>query len=286
MNYTWYSLEGSFTNITFSGLTGTIDQTEWDKIGETGIYITFYANDSAGNIGSAHVLIVKDTNIPQITIITPLENEFFGVNAPDFIIDVEESNLNSTWYTIDDGITNITFSDPIGTIDQTEWEKISSSGSVTIKFYANDTLGFLGFAQIIIYKDIDAPSSQLVFIPHSGTNVVNTSTIFTFTEEDGLGSGVSVIRYKINDSAWIDYTGGFDLTGYAYGYYNISYYAIDEVGNIESVNSIIVELVDISSEPEPQFPIELTILISVISGVAVISIAILVLIRRKRGGIE
>ena len=285
LNYTWYNIEGGL-NITFSGLTGTIDQTEWDKIGEGGFYITFYANDSAGNIGSAWVLIVKDTLIPQITIIAPLENGFFGVNAPDFNIDIEESNLNSTWYTIDDGITNITFSGFIGTIDQTEWEKKSSSGPVTIRFYANDTSGLLGFEQVIIYKDIDAPSSQLVFIPHSGTNVVNTSTIFTFTEEDGLGSGVSVIRYKINDSAWIDYTGGFDLTGYAYGYYNISYYAIDEVGNIESVNSIIVELVEIPSEQAPPMPIEMIILISVISGGLVIGVATLLLIRRKRGRIE
>jgi len=192
LNSTWYNIEGGL-NITFIGLTGTIDQTEWDKIGDGGFYITFYANDSAGNIGSAWVLIVKDTNIPQITIYAPLENGFFGVNAPDFNIDIEESNLNSTWYTIDDGITNMTFIGFAGTIDQTEWEKKSSSGSVTIRFYANDTLGRLGFEQVIIYKDIDAPSSQLVFIPHSGTNVVNTSTIFTFTEEDGLGSGVQII---------------------------------------------------------------------------------------------
>jgi len=285
LNSTWYNIEGGL-NITFSGLTGTIDQTEWEKIGDGGFYITFYANDSAGNIGLRWVLIVKDTSIPQITIYTPLENEFFGVNAPDFNIYIEESNLNSTWYTIDDGITNITFSESIGTIDQTEWEKKSSSGSVTIRFYANDTLGLLGFEQVIIYKDIDVSSSQLAFIPHSGTNVVNTSTIFTLTAEDGLGSGVSVIRYKINDSAWIDYTGGFDLTGYAYGYYIISYYAIDEVGNIESVNSIIVELVEIPSEQAPPMPIELIILISVISGGAVIGVATLLLIRRKRGRIE
>lgn len=285
LDSTWYNIEGGL-NITFSGLTGTIDQTEWEKIGDGGFYITFYANDSAGNIGLRWVLIVKDTSIPQITIYTPLENEFFGVNAPDFNIYIEESNLNSTWYTIDDGITNITFSESIGTIDQTEWEKKSSSGSVTIRFYANDTLGLLGFEQVIIYKDIDVSSSQLAFIPHSGTNVVNTSTIFTLTAEDGLGSGVSVIRYKINDSAWIDYTGGFDLTGYAYGYYIISYYAIDEVGNIESVNSIIVELVEIPSEQAPPMPIELIILISVISGGAVIGVATLLLIRRKRGRIE
>lgn len=137
----------------------------------------------------------------------------------------------------------------------------------------------MGFEQVTIYKDIDAPSSQLVFVPHSGTNVVITSTIFTFTEDDGVGSGVSVIRYKIDDSAWMDYTGGFDLSGYAAGSHNISYYAIDEAGNIESVNSIIVELLVVSSEPP--MPIELIILISVIGGVAVIAVVALLLFKRK-----
>ena len=78
----------------------------------------------------------------------------------------------------------------------------------------------------------------IVFTPDSGTNSVITSTTFTLTANDGSGSGVSVIRYKINDSSWIDYTDGFDLSGYAIGYYNISYYAIDNVGYTENVNSI------------------------------------------------
>ncbi|GAH59198.1 unnamed protein product, partial [marine sediment metagenome] len=145
----------------------------------------------------------------------------------------------------------------------------SNSGSVTIRFYANDTTGNIGYTDVIIYKDIDVPSSQLIFTPYSGTIAVITSTIFTLTANDGLGSGVSVIRYKINDSSWIDYTDGFDLSGYAIGYYNISYYAIDNVGNIENVNSILVELVEIPSPP-PEIPGFDLIFMLVVIGVSLI----------------
>lgn len=32
LNARWFSLDGSTTNIPFSGLTGTIDQTEWARL--------------------------------------------------------------------------------------------------------------------------------------------------------------------------------------------------------------------------------------------------------------
>jgi hypothetical protein len=273
LDSTWYTIDGGITNITFTGLTGTVDQTEWDKLSDGDLTLTFYAKDSAGNIGSLGVLINKDAGIPQITINTPLTDEFFGSNAPNFDISIIESDLNSTWYTIDGGITNIIFIGLTGSINQTEWEKISSSDSVTIRFYANDTTGNIGHADVIINKDIAAPSSQLIFTPYSGTNEVITRTTFTLTANDGSGSGVSVIRYKIDDSSWIDYTGGFDLSGYAIGSYNISYYAIDNVGNIENFNSILVELVD---EP-PEIPgYDLIFLL------AAIGISLVITIRKRK----
>ncbi|MFX1497214.1 MAG: SBBP repeat-containing protein [Promethearchaeota archaeon] len=272
LDTTWYTIDGGVTNIIFTGLTGTVDQTEWDKLSDGALTLIFYANDSAGNIGSVGVLIIKDTSMPQITINAPLANEFFGSSAPNFDISIFELNLNSTWYTIDGGITNITFTGLTGTIDQTEWDKIGATGPVIIRFYANDTLGSLAFADVTIYKDVEVPSSQILFIPHSGTVDVNVSTIFTLTASDGTGSGVFVIRYKINDSTWNDYTGEFDLSGYAFGYYNISYYAIDNVGNIENVNSILVELVEIPPPPQPGIPGYDILIIMGIIGVSMIII--------------
>jgi hypothetical protein len=69
-----------------------------------------------------------------------------------------------------------------------------------------------------------------------------------------MGSGVSVVRYKINDSMWYDYTDPFDLSGYNYGDYLITYQAIDTIGNIESEHTLLVVLTEISSEPPPGIP--------------------------------
>ena len=84
---------------------------------------------------------------------------------------------------------------------------------------------------------------------------MNVSTIFVLTADDGSGSGVSVIRYKINDSAWIDYDGPFNLSNYEYGDYLISYQAIDEVGNVEEIKTFLVTLEEMPRKPsEPVIP--------------------------------
>jgi len=218
---------------------------------EDGIYtIQLFGNDSSGkHYNSDLVYFSVDTSSPEITINSPGDSEFFGVSAPNFDLSINELNINTTWYTIDNGNINITFNGLTGTINQTEWEK-KASESVIIKFYANDSVGFESYTEVIINKEIDPPSSIISFTPHSGTNIVNTSTIFTLSSDDGSGSGVSLIRYKINDSSWTTFTDPFTLSAYTGGYYLISYYAIDVVGNEETELSILVNLEGIPSDGE------------------------------------
>ncbi len=250
INTTWYTLDNGITNIPFKGLAGPINQTEWSKRPDGPVTIKFYANNTYGKENSSEVIVNKDTSIPIVTIISPEIDEFFGSAPPTFNLSITELNLNKTWYTIDNGITNITFSGLTGTINQDEWDG-KVDGPVTIKFYANDSFGFKGYAERIIYKDTTKPTSLISFIPHSETIKVNKSTLFTITVDDGLGSGISLIRYKINDSAWIDYSDPFDLSNYEPGYYLITYYSIDVVGNIEAENTILVKLVGLPSKEAP-----------------------------------
>lgn len=93
-----------------------------------------------------------------------------------------------------------------------------------------------------------------------------------------MGSGVSVIRYRINDSDWIDYIGAFTLSSYNVGYYNISYQAIDAAGNVEEINTILVKLVEIDTFNE-----ELLLIILIIgsSAGAILSIVIVLSVFRK-----
>ncbi len=150
LDKTWYSLDGGKTNITFSGTTGTIFQEEWNKIGNGTATITFYANNSGGYEGQAEVTVRKGIIAPIITILTPTSGQIFDY-PPVFDIIINELNLDSTWYTIDGGSTNITFSGTDGIINEFAWNS-TPSGPITINFYAQDSLGNVGTNHVIIVK--------------------------------------------------------------------------------------------------------------------------------------
>ena len=151
----WYSLNGG-TNITFTGLTGTINQALWDVLPEGNVVIRFYANDSAGNIGFVEVTVTKDVTDPIITINNPQNNDIIGAIAPNFNISIDEPNLDKVWYSLNGG-TNITFMGLTGTIDQTLWDSLHK-GNVTIRFYANDSAGNIGIQEVTVLKGISQPT--------------------------------------------------------------------------------------------------------------------------------
>ncbi|MHA2051503.1 MAG: hypothetical protein ACW986_17960, partial [Promethearchaeota archaeon] len=68
---------------------------------------------------------------------------------------------------IDDGITNITFTGSLGSINQNEWNQ-KSDGLVIITFYASDTAGHESSAEVTIFKDttvpIDGPGNLILII--------------------------------------------------------------------------------------------------------------------------
>ena len=55
----WYTLDGGLHNYTFTGLSGTINQTAWATMADGTITIIFYASDIPGNIGTESVVITK-----------------------------------------------------------------------------------------------------------------------------------------------------------------------------------------------------------------------------------
>ncbi|MBA7686282.1 hypothetical protein ES703_94725 [subsurface metagenome] len=95
-----------------------------------------------------------DLTPPDITIHSPLPNQEFGVEAPTYNITItSESPLDSTWYTIDGGVTNYPFSGLIGTVNQNAWD-IASQGNILIMFYAEDDTGKIGTSSVTVIKSI------------------------------------------------------------------------------------------------------------------------------------
>jgi peptide/nickel transport system substrate-binding protein len=154
LDSTWYTIDGGVTNYTFSGLIGTVNQTAWDDAGIGSISLTFYANDTLGNLGSETVNIFKDIAAPDITIHSPLPNQEFGVDAPTYNITItSEYLLHSLWYTIDGGVTNYTSYGLTGAINQNAWDS-ASQGNILITFSAEDDTGKIGTSSVTVIKSI------------------------------------------------------------------------------------------------------------------------------------
>ena len=82
--------------------------------------------------------------------------------------------MDTIWYTLDGGITNYTITDLTGTFNQLAWESLSE-GSVTIKFYANDTVGNIGFIDVEVIIEIPEDLDGLPMISFR-----NYYILFTF----------------------------------------------------------------------------------------------------------
>ena len=248
----------------------------WDN-GIIGNYWDDYVGLDVNDDGIGDIPYTKDKIVdnfpiywdpPLIDIVPPIP-EAAGLIAPSFNILISEGVAHSMWYTIEGGTTKYYFVDLIANINQTEWDKYGNE-NVTIQFYVNDSRGFGGFTELIILKDPIAPTSIISYTAYRLTNIINTTSTFTITASDLGGSGIQLIRYKINDSSWITYDKPFNFSGYSSGFYLITYQAIDNVGNVETEHTLLVEL--ISSEPSTIPGYDLVIMIGTISLISILLI--------------
>ncbi|MFX1376080.1 MAG: nitrous oxide reductase family maturation protein NosD [Promethearchaeota archaeon] len=243
LNTTWYTIDEGATNITFTGLTGTINQTAWNARPNGTIAIKFYANDTSSNIGEEEIMVRKDTIAPNIVIITPTLNQGFKDSSPNFVLSIEEGNLNTTWYTIDGGATNITFTGLTGTINQALWTPLSE-GPVTLGFYANDTLGRIGYAEITVYKDFFVPIIEIhnpkfndffdQYVPIYNISVNETNFHSAWYTIDGGATNISFVDFigTINQDIWFTAPNGL---------VTIRFYARDAVGNVAYKDVIVIK---------------------------------------------
>jgi len=197
LDHMWYSLDGGATIIFFTELTGTIEQLEWNKRSNGTVRIRFYANDTLGNENYQEVILRKDISGPIITVNSPVLNDIFGHDPPNYEITVIDSQLDSMWYTIDDGLTNISITNPLGTIEQTEWEK-KGGGNILIRFYANDTLGNTAYSEVIIIKDVLYGIDHIVlFTPSAYSHISSNLLNFSWSS---LDAGFGAVNFTIQVS--------------------------------------------------------------------------------------
>ena len=278
----WYTLDGGTTNITISSLTGTVDQSEWDKHGNGTVNIKFFAEDEGGNEGVAEITVRKDTNIPLITINSPIMDDLFGLRPPQYDLTVIEPNINTMWYTLDNGVTTISFTEFTGTIDQTEWNKFGD-GIVIIRFYVRDKGDNEAFSEVNVNKDsvapiitINEPEFGEVFgdiSPLYSISIDETSLdSFWYSLDDGQTNySISELTGGISQSAWESLSDG---------HITLRFYAKDEAGNVGLTSVTITKSTSSESIP-PGIPGY-----DIIALVGVCCIVTLIIIIKKRGRIK
>ncbi len=204
--------------------------TDDDGIGDTP-YIIDIANETKDNFP-----LWWDP--PVINIYSPNTNEIFD-EAPQFNISIDEGIVNTTWYSLDGGLTNIPFTGTTGYIHQTEWNN-RVDGPVTIQFFVNDSKGYIGFKDIYVEKDMIAPKITLNSpVPYQLSGVDAPSFSLTIDEPN-----IQTKLYSINERSNITFTTQTQFSQSEWntagnGTVSIIFYIIDKVGNSNSSEVIV-----------------------------------------------
>jgi len=277
---TWYTLDGGLHNYTFTGSTGTIDQSAWDAMPYGVITLTFYASDIPGNINSTEVNIEKDSQVPIIVINSPSEDDVFGTSAPSFNVTITDTFLDKQWYTIDGGLHNYTFTGSNGTIDQSAWDAMPD-GTITLTFYASGLPGNIGSAEVNIEKNSQAPIIVIIS-PHTGDTFGASAPSFIveisdanldsmwYSLDGGLTNFTFTANGTINQAAW---------SALSEGSVTITFYANNTLGNLASES---VDVVKSLPTPDDNFVVIIIIVISIVAGVAIVTVVTVILLKKRK----
>lgn len=151
---TWYTLNDGAEYYILS-TSGTLNQGAWDGLPDGDVSLKFYIEDSIGQEKYTSVTIVKDSQEPDITITSPNASETFSTTAPSFIVEIFDEHLDKMWYTLNSSTAKYFFT-ANGSIDQSAWDALAD-GSITIQFYANDTVSNEASATVSVEKSTGVP---------------------------------------------------------------------------------------------------------------------------------
>lgn len=259
--------------------------------------IQVFGNDSLGKIYETEKRsFVVDTRIPEITILSPLENKVYGKLAPKYNLFIDEENLISAWYTIDGGITNFTITELNDYIDQDAW-LAASDGQIFIEFYAKDIVGHIGYKNTTIIKNVINPLTIEMIDFFFSTEVFN----LTFYICNETGDGIDFADVQI---WWDEIEVSSDVQNLGDGLYFIS---LDPITVVPGEDPIILQIsayatgydgkyfeTAISVDPDTLqkdiledqqidgIPIEIIIISISLSSAAVLGVGIYILMRRRK----
>ena len=286
LNWTAYSLDGQ-NNVTILGNTVI-------PLPDDGLHsIQIFGNLSSGlKIKSDIIFFEIDTKNPDIVIHSPNSGEVFGFISPKYNVSIEEINLDSMWYTIDGGATNVSITKLTGYIDQHLWID-APLGPINIRFFTNDTANHLSYEDVVITKArllsidiIDLSFSSTEFnikfmVYNESGDKINFATIqiwwdgyYVSNEVQNLGNGLYLISLDpitvlpSEDPILLNMT--ISASGYEDKYFEI-YIAVDPD-----------TLQKDGGKPTQEFLLPLIITLSAVSAGVIIGLVSIFWYRRKK----
>ncbi|MFW9875359.1 MAG: DUF2341 domain-containing protein [Candidatus Thorarchaeota archaeon] len=268
----WYRLTNGTitTKYTTFNLNGSISQTLWDEIGNGTLSLQFFANDSWGNIGYSEILVRKDIISPKIRVNSPDNSNLFGATPPIFNVEIQDVNsVDSMWYTLNDGVYDLFTAN--GTISQTLWNGCGN-GSVSIKFYANDSLGNEDFSEVMVWKDIYNPTI-IIYTPILFDICGQIAPNYTVSITDP--NGIAYMWYTLNDGVKIYFTENGTISQALWdncedGRLSIKFYANDTLGNQGFVEVVVQK----GLNPQTVFPWWIIVAIAAPLGLALLIVGL------------
>jgi M6 family metalloprotease-like protein len=200
--------------------------------------IYFYSSDILGQdepIDSENITV--DSQAPTTGISVGLPNHGLSptfVNTTTLFTltpdDAGGSGVVGTWYKIDLSV-DISYTGPF---------TVPMTGAHTLSFYSKDNLDHIEIMNTYdVFVDVEEPLTTITvgdpeysFSP----TYVNSTTIFTLSASDGIGSGIASTWYWIDSGSEILYTGPFTVS--QPDSHLIFYYSVDHIGNEEVLRGL------------------------------------------------
>ena len=175
-----------------------------------------------------------DTTAPSISVVSPT-NTTYTTTTILFNVTVDEAF--SCWYTLDNGISNVTMTNT----SVTSWNATNTSmtqGQFNVSFYCNDTLGNINTTGINQYFFVDSIAPNMAVV--SPTNTTYSGTIINFNvTSDASNSCYYTLDEGINNVSMTDLGGGTSwgninstMTGNTS--FNVVFYCNDSYGNLNN----------------------------------------------------
>jgi len=244
-----YSISNNFYGNHFENNSDNVEcdnsQNSWNST-----FIGNYWDDFTGvdanddNVGDTpHV----DTNIQDylpiwwdaaiISIINPSNHSFSKQSNLNFCIQVQEGLGNYTWYDFIETGNSSTYIELNGTIDEvyngTFNQDLLTNGTKTIRFYVNDSRGYIGFKDLILHIDIFPPFVNVI-LPIGGIFSTTPPNFTVHVVDDNLNINwyelnVEDTKHLFTNNESIDQTAWSSLPD---GLVNITFYVNDSAGNV------------------------------------------------------